>query len=446
MVLLYSPKKSEKKISQRNFSSTPAGFEAEIIDLDYQGLGVAKVNGKTWFIENALPQERVYVRVSEEKRQYGLGKASKILHQSLQRITPQCRYFPQCGGCQSQHISLALQREAKQKALFQQLSRLQKEIELMPMIVGQPWHYRRRVKLSLLYNDKTKQLELGFRQRQSQKIVEIDECEVIEPQLNALLPQLHCIFKQWSNPKQLGHIELVSADNTVAMLLRHKETLREKDRTLLLNLVQSQKIALFIQDDQDVHHICGELPAYQLKDGSWLQFDIRDFIQINRDLNLQMIDTAMNWLELQKTDHVLDLFCGMGNFTLPLSRKVKSAVGIEGVLAMVKKAQANGERNHCTNVQFYQADLDKPFIEQQWAKQKFNKILLDPPRSGAAFALNSLCQLQAEKILYVSCNPATLVRDTEILLSAGYKLQKVAMIDMFPHTGHLESISIFEKK
>ena len=176
-----------------------------------------------------------------------------------------------------------------------------------------------------------------------------------------------------------------------------------------------------------------------------LSFDIRDFIQVNTHLNQQMVETALDWLDLNQDDHVLDLFCGMGNFTLPLAKRVKSAVGIEGVLDMVQKAQSNAQFNHIDNVEFYQADLDQAFSEQPWAKQHFNKILLDPPRSGAAFALNALCELGAESILYVSCNPATLVRDAEILRSFGYRIIKTAMIDMFPHTSHLESVTLFIK-
>lgn len=437
MVLLYQPTKQKK-------ASTT--FHAHIQDLDYQGLGVAKIQGKTWFIENALPQEEVQVQVVEDKRQYGLGRAIKILQASPLRQVPKCAHYQTCGGCQSQHIPIHLQREAKQKALFQRLAKLQTQaIEFMPMIVGDEWHYRRRAHLSLRWDTKSKKLNIGFRQKNSQQIVNIQQCEVLEAVLNDLLPQLTKLLQAWSKPKSLGHIELVAADNGVAMLLRVTENLAENDRTLLLNFAFEHQLMLFVQDEQEIHHLQGNLPYYQLDDGSILHFDIRDFIQVNRQLNQRMINTALDWLELKETDNVLDLFCGMGNFTLPISRKVKSAVGIEGVLPMVEKARLNGERNHCHHVQFYQCDLSQPFAEQQWAKIPFNKILLDPARSGAAFALNALCHLAAEKILYVSCNPATLVRDAEILLKFGYQLKKVAMIDMFPHTSHLESISLFER-
>jgi len=438
MALLYSDNKPKKKT---------ANFTAHILDLDYQGLGVAKINGKTWFIENALPQESVEVRVLEEKRQYGQGVAQRILRQSPNRQTPPCVYFEQCGGCQNQHIPIELQRSAKQTALVQRLSRLQPEpIHFMPLLQGEPWYYRRRVRLSVLFDSKNRKLNIGLRRKNSQQIIPIEYCLVLEQPLNDLLPKLTALFEQWTTPQQLGHIELVAADNGIAMLLRHIKNIAEIDRTLLLRFAEQQQLILFVQEHDSIEHWHGEQPFYRLDDDLTLQFDIRDFIQINAQLNRQMIATALDWLELNQQDHVLDLFCGMGNFTLPMSRKVKSAVGIEGVSAMVEKARANAERNGCHNVQFYRAYLEKPFISQSWAQQPFNKILLDPPRTGAAFALNALCQLQAESILYVSCNPATLVRDTEILRDAGYQLDKVAMIDMFPQTGHLESISLFRKR
>lgn len=438
MALFYSP--------QKNTKPAPA-FEANILELDYQGLGVARVNGKTWFVENALPGETVRVAVLEDKRQYGKGRAVNILHPAPERCPPRCAHYRQCGGCQSQHIDVDLQRRAKQHALFQRLSRLQPQgIELMPMIVGEPWHYRRRARFSLRYDVKRKGLDMGFRQKNSAQIVPIAHCPVLEAPLNDLLPQLTALFARWSQPKALGHVELVKADNGVAMLLRQRGNLAQNDRTLLLELATQQHLMLFLQDDEQIVRLHGESPYYQLDDGLRLQFDMRDFIQVNAALNRRMINTALDWLALNEQDNVLDLFCGMGNFTLPVSRRVKSAVGIEGVSAMVEKAVKNAERNNCPNVQFYRGDLDQPFIQQQWSKREFNKILLDPPRSGAAFALHALCGLGAEKIFYVSCNPATLVRDAEILLNSGYQLQKTAMIDMFPHTGHLESISLFEKR
>lgn len=437
MLLYTQPKKAKQQQT----------ITADILELDYQGLGVAKINGKTWFIENALPQEKVECTVLEEKRQYGRAVVKRWLEKSPLRVLPKCIYYKRCGGCQAQHIPIEMQREVKQTALFKRLARLQQEpINFQSMICGEPWQYRRRVRLSLWFNPKTKQVEMGFRQKNSHDLISVEGCEVLEPKLNHLLPKLSALLANYSMPKQLGHIELVAADNGVTMLLRYKGNLVEIDRTLLLNFAEQEKVMLFLQDDKGIEQVHGYSPYYQFSSGIRLNFDIRDFIQVNRTLNEKMVQTALDWLELQPTDRILDLFCGMGNFTLPLAKQVKSAVGIEGVFEMVQKAKQNAERNQINNIEFFQANLDQPFINQPWANQHFNKVLLDPPRSGAAFALNALCQLKAEKILYVSCNPATLVRDAEILRGFGYNIKKSAVIDMFPHTGHLESITLFSTK
>ena len=438
MVLLYTPKQKTKNVQT---------ITADILDLDYQGLGVAKINGKTWFIENALPHEKVECQIMEDKRQYGHATAKKWRVKSPERLDPKCAHFMRCGGCQGQHIPIEMQRKAKESALFKRLSKLQSEpISFQPMICGDAWAYRRRVRLSLWFNPNTKQIEMGFRQKNTNDLITVQSCEVAEPAINYLLPKLTALLEQFSAPKQLGHIELVAADNGVAMLLRYTKKLAEIDRTLLLKFAEQEKLMLFLQSDESIEQNYGDAPYYQFSDGIKLHFDIRDFIQVNRALNERMVNTALDWLELNQQDCVLDLFCGMGNFTLPLAKRVKSAVGIEGVFDMVQKAAQNAARNQIKNIEFFQADLDQSFVEQPWARQSFNKILLDPPRSGAAFALNALCELKAEKILYVSCNPATLVRDAEILRDFGYKIEKSAVIDMFPHTGHLESITLFTTK
>ncbi|OOF37142.1 23S rRNA (uracil(1939)-C(5))-methyltransferase RlmD [Rodentibacter heidelbergensis] len=438
MALLYTQQKK---------SNPPQKISATIIELDYQGLGVAKINGKTWFIENALPQEKLEALVIEEKRQYGRAVAKKWLEKSPHRVLPPCPYYERCGGCQAQHIPIEMQREAKQSALFKRLVKLQQEpIDFQPMICGEPWQYRRRVRLSLKFTPKTKQIDMGFRQKNTHDLISVARCEVVEPAINHLLPKLTALLSDYSTPKQLGHIELVAADNGVAMLLRYMGNLAEIDRTLLIHFAKQENIMLFLQSDEGIEQLYGEPPYYQFSDSMKFHFDIQDFIQVNRKLNEAMVQTALDWLALQPTDHVLDLFCGMGNFTLPLAKRVKSAVGIEGVADMAEKAKQNAARNQIKNIEFFQANLDQSFVGQIWANQPFNKILLDPPRSGAAFALTALSELKAEKILYVSCNPATLVRDAEILRGFGYKIEKSAVVDMFPHTGHLESITLFSTK
>ncbi|KGQ62444.1 23S rRNA (uracil(1939)-C(5))-methyltransferase RlmD [Gallibacterium anatis] len=428
---------------QATTKTSPKNKIALIESLDYQGLGIAKIEGKTWFIEDALPGEKVLFTIQEEKRQYGIGKTTKRLTSSAQRLEPLCPYYQQCGGCQMQHIPIKMQRQIKQQALIRQLKKIAPEIEIEAMISGEPWHYRRRTRLSVQYSRSEKQIKLGFRRKQSNQPVEINQCPVLVPALSALLPALTQLLQQWQQPRKLGHIELVAADNGVALFLRHLGALNAVDAEKLQLFGQQHRLMLFVSEqEQQVSAWTEDKPYYQsgtLK----LFFDIRDFIQVNRQINDKMVQTALNWLDPQADDQILDLFCGMGNFTLPLAQQSKRVVGIEGVAQMVEKARYNAQQNGITNALFHQADLSVPFANQIWAQEKFNKILLDPPRSGAAFVLNHLIELQAEKILYVSCNPATLVRDAKILVENGYHLEKSAMIDMFPQTGHLESITLF---
>lgn len=432
--------------NERKTIIQPKKTQMIIESLDYQGLGVARLAGKTWFVENALPQEIVQASLIEEKRHYGHAIAQHITQASAQRIQPKCGYYTKCGGCQMQHIPLSLQQQVKQHTLQQRLTRLQHHIAFQPIFSAESWHYRRRLHLGIHYNKQDKTLTIGLRRRRSNHLVAIQQCMVAEPRLNHMLNQLHTWLHQWHNKAKLGHIELVAADNGVAMLLRHLGKIQEKDKTQLLQFAAQHQLQLFVcEQHNQFQHWAGETPYYQLENGQILTFNVHNFIQVNRTLNQQMIDCALEWLDLQPHDRVLDLFCGIGNFSLPLASKVAEVVGIEGVADMVMQATQNAQANQLGNVKFYQADLDRTFSDHLWAAQPFDKVLLDPPRSGALFALPHLCRLQPQKILYISCNPATLVRDSEYLLQHGYKIDKNAAIDMFPQTSHLESITLFSK-
>ena len=436
MALLYSAKTSPKSTALKTLS-------APISALDYQGLGVAKVNGKVWFIENALPGESVQAQVLDEKRQYGLAVARKWQGKSADRVTPKCEYFARCGGCQTQHIVLNAIQSAKQTALFERLQKLQNEpIALMPKIVGEPFHYRRRVRLSANWNAKTKQLDVGFRAKNSSQIVPIERCLVADLAINETLEKLTALLPKLPEPKSLGHIELVSADNGVAMLVRLQNA-GKFSRPYWQDFAAQNGINLQLVTENNSEFL-GEPPFYTLGELK-LQFDIRDFIQVNRALNQQMVQTALDWLDLRESDRVLDLFCGMGNFTLPIAQRAAQVVGVEGVGEMVQKARLNAKLNGINNAEFQQTDLAQSFIDKTWAQQAFDKMLLDPPRAGADFALNALCELNIPRVVYVSCNPATLVRDAQILRAHGYRIVQTAMIDMFPHTAHLESITLLVK-
>lgn len=410
-------------------------------DLDPFGQGVARHNGKALFINGLLPNEQAEITLTEDKKQYARGKVKRRLSESAERETPRCPHFGVCGGCQQQHASVALQQRSKQAAL----SRLMKH-EVDEVIAGEAWGYRRRARLSLHYQSKTQTLQMGFRKANSNDIVDIAQCPVLVPALEALLPAVRECLSCLKGQRQLGHIELVSADNGPLMVLRHTAALHSDDKEKLEQFSRHHGVALYLAPESErLEQVNGEMPHY-VSNGLRLTFSPRDFIQVNDSVNQQMVATALAWLDVQPTDRVLDLFCGMGNFTLPLASLAASVVGVEGVPALVKKGQENAELNQLTNVTFYHENLEEDVTRQAWAKYGFDKILLDPARAGAAGVMQHVIKLSPTRVVYVSCNPATLARDSETLLSAGYVIQRLAMLDMFPHTGHQESMVLFERQ
>jgi 23S rRNA (uracil1939-C5)-methyltransferase len=410
-------------------------------DLDPFGQGVARHNGKTLFINGLLPDERAEITITEDKKQYARGKVKRRLSDSAEREKPRCPHFGVCGGCQQQHASVALQQRSKQAAL----SRLMKQ-GVDAVIAAEPWGYRRRARLSLNYLPKTQQLQMGFRKAGSSDIVEVTQCPVLVPTLGALIPGLRECLSGLNGVRHLGHAELVLADNGPLMVLRHTAPLSSADKAKLEQFSHSHQLALWLAPQSDsVEQLSGESPCYH-SDGLRLTFSPRDFIQVNDGVNQQMVATALAWLDIRPEDRVLDLFCGMGNFTLPLAKRAASVVGVEGVPALVEKGQQNAELNNLHNVTFFHENLEEDVTRQAWAKNGFDKILLDPARAGAPGVMQHIVKLAPQRVVYVSCNPATLARDSEVLLAAGYQIQRLAMLDMFPHTWHLESMVLFEHK
>ncbi len=410
-------------------------------DLDPFGQGVARHNGKALFIPGLLPGERGEITLTEDKRQFARGAVKRRLNDSPDRETPPCPHFGVCGGCQQQHASVALQQRSKSHAL----ARLMKH-EVDDIIAAEPWGYRRRARLSLNYQPKTQTLEMGFRKASASDIVNVVRCPVLAPPLEAALPSLRECLQSLEAVRHLGHVELVLADNGPLMVLRHRAPLPAADREKLERFSHSHGVALFLAPESAIlEQVSGELPWYT-SDGLRLTFSPRDFIQVNDKVNQQMVDRALAWLDIQPDDRVLDLFCGMGNFTLPLAKRAASVVGVEGVAALVAKAQENAQQNGLQNVTFFHENLEDDVTKQPWAQHGFTKVLLDPARAGAAGVMQHVLKLSPKKVVYVSCNPATLARDSEALLNAGYTMSHLAMLDMFPHTGHLESMVLFEHK
>lgn len=408
-------------------------------DLDPFGQGVARHNGKTLFITGLLPSERAEITLTEDKRQYARAQVIRRVSDSPEREVPRCPHFGVCGGCQQQHASVDLQQKSKRSALARLLKHDVNEI-----IAGEPWGYRRRARLSVNYQPKSGRFDMGFRKAGASDIVDIRQCPVLVPQLEALLPDVRDCLSGLEGVRRLGHVELVLANNGPLMVLRHTAPLSKNDREKLERFSHSHKLALFLAPQSEIlEQVTGEAPWYA-SNGLRLTFSPRDFIQVNDGVNQQMIAKALEWLDVQPTDRVLDLFCGMGNFTLPLACKAASVVGVEGVEALVAKGQENARQNGLHNVTFFHQNLEEDVTQQPWAKQGFDKILLDPARAGAPGVMQHIIKLAPKRVVYVSCNPATLARDSEALLRAGYQIQRLAMLDMFPHTGHLESMVLFE--
>lgn len=416
-------------------------------DLDGLGQGVARHNGKALFISGALPGEQVEVDIVEDKRSWARGKTRRIITKSSERVTPRCPHFSQCGGCQQQHVSPALQQSSKAKALARLLSQqtgLEAEVDLV--IAGEPYGYRRRARLGLSYQPRSKTLQMGFRQAGSNDLVSLTQCPILKPELNALIPPLHQMLSSLQAVSRLGHVELVLADNGPLLVLRHLEPLIAEDRRKLEQFSHKYQLMLYLAPDSEtLEQVNGEMPFYRIHDLT-LTFSPRDFIQVNGGLNEKMVSQALAWLDLQPDDRVLDLFCGMGNFTLPVGKYVENVTGVEGVAALAAKGAYNASLNDLHNVAFFQHNLEADVTAQPWAAEGFNKVLLDPARAGAAGVMEHIIKLAPQRVVYVSCNPSTLARDSQNLLASGYQLERIALLDMFPHTGHVESMVLFGRK
>ena len=426
--------------------ATKQRLSVTIEDLDPFGQGVARHKGKAMFVSGALPGEQADVTVQEDKRQYARAKATKIINPSPQREKPRCVHFGVCGGCQQQHASVALQQESKARALSRMLSRdAPLPVIVDEIISGDAWGYRRRARLGLQWQPKQQRLQMGFRQAASNDLVELKQCPVLVPELEALLAPLYRCLSELSAARRLGHVELVLADNGPLMVLRHLDALSLGDRAKLERFSHEQQVMLYLADGSDTLQALSDREPFYRSYDLPLTFSPQNFIQVNDRVNQQMVAKAIEWLDLQPEDRVLDLFCGMGNFTLPVGKFVQNAVGVEGVAALVQQAAYNASQNNLGNVRFFQHNLEEDVTRQPWATQGFNKALLDPARAGAAGVMAHVVKLAPERVVYVSCNPTTLARDSQTLLSAGYQLERVAMLDMFPHTSHLESMVLFSK-
>ncbi|SEA08470.1 23S rRNA (uracil(1939)-C(5))-methyltransferase RlmD [Microbulbifer marinus] len=443
----------------------PATAEAVVEKFSHDMRGIARVDRKTVFIDNALPGETVKFRYSARRSRFDEGVVQEILQPSALRCEPRCPHVDLCGGCAVQHLEPAAQIQEKQKILLDQLARFgnielaQQGPEILPPLVAEPFGYRRKGRIGIRMvsarsdNKRAgKKLVFGFREKRSNDLTDINECHVLHPAIATQIPRLKQLVADSDGRAHFSQLEVAVGEDAAAIVLRHLKPVTDTDRSRWLAFAADTGIHLYLQpgDAVSAHRIWPEggdgrlsyeLPEFDLT----LRFHPLDFVQVNFAINRQMVSRAIALLDPQPEERVLDLFCGLGNFTLPLARRAREVVGVEGEGALTSRGTDNATLNGLTNVQFHAADLTRDIRAHSWAIGGFDKILLDPPRSGALEVVRELARFGARRIVYVSCNPATLARDAGELAGLGYRLTRAGVMDMFPHTAHVESMALFEK-
>jgi len=431
----------------------PEGIVTATIEkLGHDGRGIARINGKTTFIDGALAGESVEFIYRRCHSRYDEAEVVQILEPASERVAPPCEYAATCGGCSLQHLQPSEQIAHKQSVLIEQLAHFgnQQPALIVDPIVGDTLGYRCKARLSVKHVP-NQSCVVGFREKSSSRVVNIKHCPVLAPKLAGLIPEIQQLVNGLSDGSAISHIDLVQGDETAAITFRHIKPLRDADFQALLLFSQQHLVDLYLQPGGNdlVHQVWPEhgnerlsykFDAFDVK----MQFHPSDFIQVNANNNRKMVKRVIELLELDRKDRVLDLFCGIGNFTLPIAKTAGSVVGVEGNDLMVTRGKENACYNHLSNVEFYGSDLTKDLTDKPWARAGFNKVLIDPPRAGALDILKNITSLSPEKIVYVSCNPATLARDSGKLSDLGYQMMEVGAVDMFPHTTHVESIALFE--
>jgi 23S rRNA (uracil1939-C5)-methyltransferase len=428
-------------------------FDATIDTLSNDGKGIAFVDGKTTFIKEALPNEQVKFKYQVIKKDYAEGVAEEISNPSNLRVIPKCEHYFMCGGCNMQHVACDEQVSLKQKQLLDLLKHIGKvnPDEILEPIVADKWGYRHKARLSVRFIEKKQQVLVGFREAHNPRfIAEINQCEILAPSIGKKISELKQVITQLNGFKTIAQVEVSIGDEETALIFRHLEPLPAQDVDMLIEFSKNHGFQLYLQPKgpETIHRVWptqgDEFLSYQLDDIK-LFFHPTDFTQVNPSINRLMVNKAIELLAPQNTENVLDLFCGLGNFSLPMARHCAKLVGVEGSEEMVKRAEYNAAQNSITNTSFFAADLTKK-LTADWALQEYDKLLIDPPRSGAKEIVENIEQFNPKRIVYVSCNPATLARDSDILVNQkGYRLLAAGVMDMFAQTAHVESMAVFEK-
>ncbi|MCL2656563.1 MAG: 23S rRNA (uracil(1939)-C(5))-methyltransferase RlmD [Betaproteobacteria bacterium] len=426
-----------------------------IESLDHEGRGVAHFDGKAIFIEGALPGEQVEFASYRKKTSFEQATVTRIVRESAQRVTPGCEFFGICGGCSLQHLDAAAQLAVKQRILedaFWHIGRIRPEL-IYPAIQGSVWGYRYRARIGVRRVPKKGGVLVGFHERKSSYIADMSSCKILPPAVGQNLLALRTLIEGISIPDRIPQIEIAAGDGRIVLVLRNLLPLTEEDRAHILAFGEQHGFSMWLQpggpdtihplredDPAELHY---SLPEFDLK----LAFRPTDFTQVNTGINRLLIRRSMQLLDPQPGERVADLFCGLGNFSLPIARRGAHVIGVEGSSALVARAGRNAAENGLLErAEFQVANLFECTPESLVKLGRLDKLLIDPPREGAIAVVKALGENAPKRIVYVSCNPATLARDAAVLVNEkGYRLRGAGVANMFPHTSHVESIALFER-
>jgi 23S rRNA (uracil1939-C5)-methyltransferase len=434
-----------------------SGDVLQVESLDLEARGISRRDGKVVFIEGALPGEHVTVNTFRRKPSYEVGHVLQIRRESSARVKPRCEHYGVCGGCVMQHLEPSAQVAVKQRALEDALQHIGKTRpeRVLPPLHGPYWGYRYRARFAVRWVAKKGTVLVGFHERKSSFVADIKTCHVVPAHVAALLMPLRALVMNLSAPDRFPQIEVSVGEGVTALVLRHLLPLTEMDVKCLREFASQHSIEWWLQakgpetvvplDPTRENSLYYTMPEFGLA----MPFKPTDFTQVNHQINRALVSRALTLLEPQPQDRIVDMFCGLGNFTLPLATRCREVVGIEGSEILTARAQAAAKRADIGHAKFETLNLFE--VTTEWLAELgyFDRMLIDPPREGALALSQALTNLpkalRPVRIVYVSCNPATLARDTAILLhEGGYKLKAAGVVNMFPHTGHVESIAVFE--
>ena len=420
-------------------------------DLDSRGRGVGRVDGKTTFVHGALPGEAVIARRLKRRASHDEAVALEIVEPSSHRVEPRCPFYDRCGGCSLQHMSYEAQLRHKERVLLAALSDVAGLVPeaVMPPLTGTPWRYRRKARLGARFVPGRYGALVGFRERSPGRVADITECVVLSDPFGALVMPLRTLVGSLDARARIPQVEIAAGDDAAALVIRHLDPLSDGDRAAIASFADTHGVGVWLQPGgpdsaTPFVHPRSDI-RYSLAQGRvHLSFSPLDFVQINAQVNDALVQRVVSMLAPERGERVLDAFCGLGNFSLPLAARGARVTGLEVAGEMVGRARANAAAN-ALSAEFHRADLGDDAVVQDWLRRGWSKLLIDPPRIGAEAVVEHVPAARPSRIVYVSCNPDTLARDAARLAGAfGYRLRRTGLVDMFPHTSHVESVTEFE--